>query len=121
MYKLYLKSTEKSPEVRFVEADNCLSIKGKSLLENPMDWYQALLEEIDKLIEMHPIEKLNLQFDYFNTASAKQIYQLLKSIIAIEKTPQITWLYEAGDEDMKEAGEDYQELLGVKFLIKVED
>ncbi|MFK7952088.1 MAG: DUF1987 domain-containing protein, partial [Ekhidna sp.] len=60
----------------------------------------------------------NFAFEYFNTSSSKCLFDLLKRLARYKTQGAdviINWFYEEEDEDMKEAGEDYEDILGVGF------
>ena len=60
--------------------------------------------------------------EYFNTSSSKcllDIFRRLETINLSGKTKVIvSWFYETDDEDMMEAGEDYQALVKIPFELK---
>ena len=69
---------------------------------------------------------LHVQLEYFNTSSSKCILDLFKKLEAIRSQGQdmaVHWHYEEDDEDMLEAGEDYQAIINLPFRmiqVKVE-
>jgi hypothetical protein len=61
---------------------------------------------------------LTINLEYFNTKTAKlmiRMLDILKKVIASGFKVYVTWIYEDGDEDMKDAGSDYEELTKLKF------
>ena len=69
-----------------------------------------------------PKTSLNVQLEYFNTSSSKCLLDVMKKLAVIHKSGspvEFNWWYEDDDEDMKETGEDYQDVLGVPFNIRV--
>ena len=64
---------------------------------------------------------VNIQLDYFNTSSSKCIVDLFKKFENITKNNkgevEINWLFNEDDEDMQEAGEDYQSIVKLNFNI----
>jgi hypothetical protein len=68
---------------------------------------------------------VNIQLEYFNTSSSKCILDVFKKLEAINKGGSqvvINWYYEEDDEDMLEAGEDYQAIINVPFkMVQVEE
>jgi hypothetical protein len=59
-----------------------------------------------------------VQLEYFNTSSSKCILDVFKKLEAIHKAKHdvtINWFYEEDDEDMLEAGEDYESIIRVPF------
>ncbi len=69
--------------------------------------------------------KVNIQLEYFNTSSSKCILDVFKKLEKINSggsTVIINWHYEEDDEDMLEAGEDYEAIINVPFkMIEVEE
>ena len=68
---------------------------------------------------------MNIKLEYFNTSSSKCILDVLKKLEGIHKSGSeviINWHFEEDDEDMEEAGEDYQAIIQVPFnMIEVEE
>ena len=68
---------------------------------------------------------VNIQLEYFNTSSSKCILDVFKRLELIHKKGnqvEINWYYEEDDEDMFEAGEDYQSIINIPFkMIEMEE
>jgi hypothetical protein len=85
-----------------------LFIMGRSIPENPGDFYrplQAWITEYAKNYRGNTV--ISLGFEYINTASMKWIYTILRELSQVREIASnatITWYYEVGDEDMKELG-----------------
>jgi hypothetical protein len=66
-----------------------------------------------------------VQLEYFNTSSSKCILDLFKKLELVRATGNevtVYWHYEADDEDMLEAGEDYQAIINLPFkMIQIEE
>lgn len=119
-----LESTEKTPEISIDNENGIFSIKGVSVPDNPYQFYADMLEAIDTYVEQ-PKEQteLNFKLDYFNTSTALVIRNLLRKLepISSKSNLKIKWYYQLDDEDMEEAGCEFQylfrdldfELLGV--------
>jgi hypothetical protein len=59
-----------------------------------------------------------VKLEYFNTSSSKCILDVFKKLEAIHKAKnevEVNWYYEEDDEDMLEAGEDYESIIRVPF------
>lgn len=68
----------------------------------------------------NPLNKtvLNIRLEYFNTSSSKCILDVFKKLESIHKAKndvEVNWYYEEDDEDMLEAGEDYESIIRVPF------
>ena len=123
MEELVIQSTSLTPGIKFDAVLGQFELKGRSIPENSLEFYQPVYEWLDAYLES-PKEKtvVNVQFDYFNTSSSKCILDILKRIDKLEdmgKDVLIKWFYDENDEDMMEAGEDYSDLLEAPFEIIV--
>lgn len=119
MDKITIEGTSKTPTIIFDSEAGVLELKGRSIPENSIEFYKPVVESLDKYSH-EPKEKtsVNIQLEYFNTSSSKCILDLFKKLESIHKTGKdvvINWFYEEDDEDMLEAGEDYQAIIKVPF------
>lgn len=126
MEKLTIEGTPKTPTIAFDFGTGTLEIKGRSIPENSIEFYKPLVETLEKYSSKpQSTTNVNIQLEYFNTSSSKCILDVFKKLEAIHKGgSQITinWYYEQDDEDMLEAGEDYQAIINVPFkMIQVEE
>ena len=96
-----------------------LEVKGRSIPENSIEFYKPLVDALDKYAgSAKPATTVNVQLEYFNTSSSKCILDVFKKLESINKSGSavtINWHYEEDDEDMLEAGEDYQAIINVPF------
>jgi hypothetical protein len=123
MENLNLSGSPKTPEVNFSTSGE-LWLKGRSIPENSIEFYKPLmdwLEDYGKDPNANTV--LNVQLEYFNTSSSKCILDLFKKLETISGSSlNVNWYYEEDDEDMLEAGEDYQAIIKVPFkMIEVEE
>ena len=119
METLVIIESNLTPSISFDAEQGILDLKGRSIPENSLEFYQPVYEWLDAYVE-NPNSKtvVNVQFDYFNTSSSKCILDILKRIDKIEAKGHdvlIKWYYDESDEDMMEAGEDYGDLLDAPF------
>jgi len=117
------KSTAKTPEINFDLHQGILEIKGRSIPENSIEFYTPLVEALE-VYSRSPKSATNvtIHLEYFNTSSSKCILDVFKKLENIQKAGSeviINWNYEAEDEDMLEAGEDYQAIIKVPFKMVV--
>ena len=125
MDNLTIEGSAKTPTVEF-EGVGKLLIKGRSIPENSIEFYKPVIDWIGAYGgEPKDVTEVNVQLEYFNTSSSKCILDLFKKLEAIHKGGNevaINWYYEEDDEDMLEAGEDYQAIIKVPFtMIEVEE
>ena len=119
MEPLLIEGTPKTPSIRFESEQGLIEIKGRSIPENSIEFYKPLVDWLEKYSETPgALTKVNIQLEYFNTSSSKCILDVFKKLEAIHKAKnevEVNWYYEEDDEDMLEAGEDYESIIRVPF------
>ncbi len=119
MEPIIIEGTPKTPTIRFDSDGGVFEIKGRSIPENSVEFYKPLVDWLDQYKET-PLPKtvVNIRLEYFNTSSSKCILDVFKKLEAIHKSRnevEVNWFYEEDDEDMLEAGEDYESIIRVPF------
>jgi len=119
MDTLLIEGTPKTPTVRFDGSKGSVEIKGRSIPENSIEFYKPLVDWLEAYAkEAKPQTQVNIQLEYFNTSSSKCILDVFKKLEAIQKINQgvtINWFYDEDDEDMLEAGQDYESIIRIPF------
>ncbi|GHT78197.1 hypothetical protein FACS189464_1230 [Bacteroidia bacterium] len=119
MDTLLIEGTTKTPTVRFDASKGLVELKGRSIPENSVEFYKPLVDWLESYAqESKPQTQVNIQLEYFNTSSSKCILDVFKKLEAIHKAnPSVTinWFYDQDDEDMLEAGQDYESIIRVPF------
>ena len=119
MEKYTIEGSPKTPNINFDLIGGILEIKGRSIPENSIEFYKPLIGALENYSSaVKPITTVNIQLEYFNTSSSKCILDVFKKLEGINKAGSavtIHWHYEEDDEDMLEAGEDYQAIINVPF------
>jgi hypothetical protein len=106
--------------VHFDPEQGHIEIRGRSIPENSLEFYKELLDWLEEYGN-DPRESTNVevQLEYFNTSSSKCILDVFKALEGIHKKGKtemvIHWYYEEDDEDMLEAGGDYEAIVTVPF------
>ena len=119
MENLIIDSTEDSPRINLNIEDNILEISGRSLPEDVNTFYEPVLSWIEEYAK-DPLDStvFNFKLTYFNTASSKVILDILTQFEEmIEEGHQVLvrWHFPDEDEDMREAGEEYSDMVDVPF------
>ena len=115
-----IEATPKTPMVHFDPEQGHIEIRGRSIPENSLEFYKELLDWLEEYGN-DPRESTNVevQLEYFNTSSSKCILDVFKALEGIHKKGKtemvIHWYYEEDDEDMLEAGGDYEAIVTVPF------
>ncbi len=126
MADLNLEGSPKTPTIEFNSGSGYLLIRGRSIPENSIEFYKPLIESLEAYNNSSQSNtKVDIQLEYFNTSSSKCILDVFKKLEAINSGSSevvINWYYEEDDEDMLEAGEDYQAIINIPFkMIEVEE
>ena len=123
MENLNIEGTPKTPTIILNAEQRELLIKGRSIPENSIEFYKPLVTALDECAkEESDGLTVNIVLEYFNTSSSKCLLDIFKKLEKInekkEGSVSINWFYEEDDEDMLEAGEDYQAIINIPFTMK---
>lgn len=120
MEALRISPTDDSPEVVLDKTGNEFLIAGKSLPEDVVDFYQPVLDWLNAYSkDPNPSTEFVFRLIYFNTASSKLIMDILmifESMVEEGHDVTVKWLSLSSDEDMQEAGQEYEEMMDVPFV-----
>lgn len=119
MEALQITQTDDSPMIILDRNESRFEISGKSLPEDVVDFYQPVLDWL-RQYQKDPLPKTEFTFRliYFNTASSKLILDLLMVLEEMAEEGHevlVRWLSLESDEDMQEAGKEYEEMIEVPF------
>ncbi len=122
MEEIKLAPTQKTPSVTFNNS-GMLELKGRSIPENSLEFYKPLIDWVESYSRTPSAEtNVHVQLEYFNTSSSKCLLDFFKRLEGLSSKVTIHWYYEQDDEDMLEAGEDYEAIINVPFkMIEVEE
>jgi hypothetical protein len=119
METLRIEASDDSPQILLDQEDNQFEISGKSLPEDVVDFYQPVMDWLTEYREKpNARTEFNLKMIYFNTASSKQIMDILmilEEMVEEGHDVVIRWHSMQKDEDMQEAGKEYEEMLEIPF------
>ena len=119
MEVINIKGTYDTPEVILDAQNNVLVISGRSYPEDTAEFYIPILEWVHNYVK-NPNTKTTFSFklDYFNSSSYKPFLDILIRLGEIKKKGfevNIEWHYKEGDMDIKEAGEEFSEIVDMPF------
>ncbi len=119
MKKYSIESTAKTPSISFDFGTEVLEVKGRSFPENAIEFYKPLFDALEEYTSSAKSDtRGNFQLEDFDTASAKCILDVFKKLEKIHtgtRLVSIHWHYKESEEDMLEAGEDYQAIINLPF------
>ncbi len=119
MENLVREATAKTPEVKFDATNGVLEIKGTSIPENSIQFYQPLDEWVAEYIKS-PVPKINItiRLQYFNSSTSMWLVHLLmkfKDVYARDKNVTIHWHYEKNDDECLDAGKAFEKSIHIPF------
>lgn len=118
MEDLKIEKGQRTPAVEFSKIGE-LRIEGRSTPENSVEFYEVLINWIKDYKKTKPTNlNLHVSLEFFNTSSSKLLINIFKLIEKIKNEnfePAIFWYYEENDEDMLQAGKDYQSIIKIPF------
>lgn len=108
-----------TPEVFLDPHSGVCEMHYRSYPEDAIGFYGPILEWLsDYAITPQPNTQFRFNLEYFNTASAKQIFKILMMLqeLTNRSKVKVTWSYHKDDADMQAAGDRYSKLVqGVEF------
>lgn len=121
MKPLIIEPKIDSPKVVLDKERNIFEIKGKSLPENVNVFYQPIIDWFTEYFKNpNPETIITIQLDYLNTASSKAILSLLlvfEEALKKGSNIKVRWYYEEDDEDMRDIGEEYADIIQIPIEI----
>ena len=114
MELIKLKATDDTPKVT-CDLDGTISIIGKSLNEDPYDFYRPIFDWVRE-VQAENLT-IDVQLEYTNTSSSKQVFNLLKFAKENKwkKNILVKWYYNENDEDGYELGKEFESMLEIPF------
>jgi len=121
MNELKIEKTVKTPYIHFDHKSGILKIVGRSIPENPEEFYEKLFAWAKEYFKQPQSETLvNVQLEYINSGSSKFILEFFQLFLDFYKqghSCKINWYYEEDDEAILELGRHYQSIVDVPFKL----
>ena len=119
MNELVIEKTVKTPYINFDAQSGIFKIIGRSIPENPEEFYRKLFEWLNIYFKNPQNETLiNVQLEYINSGSSKfilEFFQLIQEAKSKGFNCKINWYYEEDDEDMLEVGQEMSRMSKLEF------
>jgi hypothetical protein len=120
MEEVKIEKGQRTPAIDFNKKGE-LRIEGRSTPENSVEFYEPLIVWIKEFKKTRPANlNLHVSLEFFNTSSGKLLINIFKLIEKFKNDslePNIFWYYDESDEDMFQAGKDYQSIIRIPFHI----
>ncbi len=121
MDDIFLNKTFNSPEVEFISGTGELNIEGRSIPEDPGEFFDKLIDWMNDYF-LNPVEEtvMNIKLEYINSGSSKYMLELLR-IMKVNynkgRKVLVKWYFEEGDESIEELGQHYEQTMQIPFEI----
>lgn len=121
MNELVIEKTVKTPYINFDAQSGIFKIIGRSIPENPEEFFTKLFDWVQKYFKSPQSETLvNVQLEYINSGSSKfilEFFQLFQEYKTKGHSCKINWYYEEDDEAVLELGKHYQNIINIPFKL----
>ena len=107
-----------TPGVTLDQQKGIFEIIGWSHPEDAISFYTPVLDWINKYaVTPNSGTNFHFRFQYYNTASAKQIFRIISALeeVAKKSKTKILWHHDAEDTDMLASGERFAKMSTVPF------
>ena len=119
MEELLIEKTGNTPKVHFNHDAGKLVIEGRSIPENPGDFFEKLIDWLENYYQ-NPKEttQMFLNLEYVNSGSSKYllgIFRMIKKRFDEGNNCIISWYYEEDDEAILSLGEHFKTTIKIPF------
>jgi len=119
MKELIIERTRNTPGVNFNPSDGILEIEGRSIPENPNDFYHPLLDWINQYFkDPRDFTVLKIKLEYINSGSSRFMLTLLRTVKQCYNKGhdcRADWYYEEDDESILDLGKQFYETTKLPF------
>lgn len=108
--------TDTHPFVTLDKENGIFQFTGVSTPDSAEGFYHEIVQWVENYVaNPNPTTKFTFHLDYFNITTSKRILFMLYSLEALANSGKsevsIEWMYEEGDDDMLEAGQDFEHMM----------
>ena len=119
MKELIISKSTNTPGITFNPESGLMKIEGRSIPENPGDFFDPLIEWLEEYFQ-NPVDntRFDMNLEYVNSGSSKYllgIFRILKKKHDEGKICSINWFYEEDDEAIYSLGEHYKNTIKIPF------
>ncbi|MEM9023770.1 MAG: DUF1987 domain-containing protein [Bacteroidota bacterium] len=117
-----IEATDETPRVHLDPNQHVLEFSGVSLPGDVTKFYDPILAWLETYKASNPATTRTVfKMEYFNTASSKMVMDILtimEDLQAEGGNVTIDWFFKEDDEDMEEAGEEFDDMVEVPFNLQ---
>jgi len=110
---LYIKASDRTPEVRINPQSGEVMFSGESYPENSINFYKPIMDKIEEMCQSKTPLTFKFELIYINSSSLGMLRNMMNAIEhhAQQGLPAVvSWQAYEDDDGMREMGEDLQEL-----------
>ena len=118
MISLNIPETEDTPKVHLDPANGIFEISRRSYPEDATGFYAPVMEWLGQYTAApNPETSFSFRLEYFNTASAKQLFKILTLLEDLSRLNKVTivWHYNKQDQDMLASGMRYSKMISLEM------
>ena len=121
MESLHIAPTSTTPEVTLDASEGVVTITGVSDEQDALGFYFPVIQWLEAYQHQAAQETiLNIRLKYFNTASAKALYEIVKRIATLRKngnTATVNWYYDQDDPVLKDDIEHFCDIVTIPIQL----
>ena len=114
-----VRHTFNTPEIDLIPADGILRIEGRSIPEDPGEYYTIVLHKLEEYYkDPQKVTRLDIKLEYINSGSSKYILEILRIVKKYYDSGFdciVNWFYEEDDESILELGQHYKNTIKIPF------
>ena len=118
--KYVIQEEDDTPEIFLDSKDGVVRFMGKSIPENAVSFYKPIIDWLSAYKDKPALQtKVSFEFDYYNTATDRQLVKILLILEEISKNNKVDveWSYNTGDISMLNDGKKFKELIDLNIEI----
>ena len=118
---IQIQGTHNTPTITIDAVSGVLSIKGRSIPENSIEFYKPLIDWLNVWtrgpMPRQVAVEINLSSGGINSVSVKIMLELLRKLTESNSAVTLNWYYEEDDQDMLKIGQELQSLIKAKVQL----
>ena len=119
MNDFFMEKTFNTPEVELLPSKGILKLEGRSIPEDPGDFYNAVMSKLEEYYQdPYDITQIDIKLEYVNSGSSKALLELLRFVkenYDDGKKCKVNWYFEEDDESIHELGLHFQSSFNIPF------
>lgn len=121
MKPLFIPATAKTPLVNCDHELGLVELSGMSYAEDTFTFYEPVFLWLNEyVLHPHEVTNFNMKIKYFNTTAVKCLFDMLEIFAHLAKSNKkvnINWYYDKEDEEMRDTGENFSNILNCDFTL----